>query len=277
MRAMSQAKPVQQSSKLLRQEGLTKSCVLDPTLALSQYGLLLVRNIAPSMEVWIGREFLHILNNASFYQQQPHLLIPNFLMTDDQLDRAYRSLQATVWSLKEWETFWLETDLANLNLFWLGDNLKESLLPRGKSADLLWQWESAAHALDKRWEHQPSNDHTLMVAFRDTVALAVTLGSAFILTHRSPDEVKRNYLPAICEAFQQWDIPFQTLSASDPMVVMERHTLRQLLLHTHTAKLLWAGLQLAVLHLVVPTTVINPQSPLNTDLWTEAKGFLYFI
>ncbi len=115
---MSQAKPVKQLTTLSKQENLTRSCVIDPSLALSQHGLLLVRHIAQSIEVWIGREFLHILDNASFYQQQPHLLVSDFLMTDNQLDRAYGSLQVTLWALKEWKKFRMTTDLANLNLFW---------------------------------------------------------------------------------------------------------------------------------------------------------------
>jgi hypothetical protein len=274
---MSQAKAVKQSSIFFKQDSLTRSCVIDPTLALSQYGLLLVQHLAQSIEVWIGREFLNILDNVSFYQQQPHLLVPDFLMTDNHLDRAYGSLQAMLWALQEWEKFRMTTDLSNLNLFWLGDNPKESLLPKGKSTDIFWQWEAAAHSLDKRGENHPSDHHIQMLAFRDTVALAATLGSTFILTRQSPEEVEKNYLPAICRALPQWDISFQMLSPKDPIVVMERHTLRQLVLHTHTAKLLWAGLRLAVLHLVVPTPIIDTQSTPNDHFWSEAKGFLYFI
>jgi hypothetical protein len=267
---------VKQDTYRLTQEGLSRSCVIDPTLALSQHGLLLVQQIAQIIEVWIGRELLHILDNASFYQQQPHLLIPDTLMTDHQLDRAYGSIQVTLWSLKEWEKFRLNTDLANLNLLWLGDNPKESLLPKGRHPELFWRWEAIAHALEQRGDHHSSENLPLMMAFRDTVALAATLGSAFILTHRSLEEIEKSYQPAICRALQQWKIPLHFLSGKDPLVMMERHVLRQLMIQTQTTKLLWTGLQLAVLHLVIPRVIIDTQTTPN-DIWIEAKAYLYPI
>lgn len=267
---------MKQGTHRLTQESSSRSCVIDPTLALSQHGLRLVQQIAQSIEVWIGREFLHILDNASFYQQQPHLLISDTLMTDHQLDRAYGSIQVTLWALKEWERFRLNTDLANLNLLWLGDNPKESLLPKGRNPELFWRWEAIAHALEQRGDHHSSENLPLMLAFRDTVALAATLGSAFILTHRSPEEIEKNYQPAICRALQQWKIPLRLLSGKDPLVMMERHLLRQLMLQTQATKLLWTGLQLVVLHLIVPTTIINTQTT-SSDIWVEARGCLYYI
>lgn len=53
------------------------SCVLDPTLALSYYGLALVKRLRQVMEVWVVRELWNILDNTHFYLQDPASLLPN--------------------------------------------------------------------------------------------------------------------------------------------------------------------------------------------------------
>ncbi|MBD0337204.1 MAG: hypothetical protein ICV62_17080, partial [Cyanobacteria bacterium Co-bin13] len=51
------------------------ACVLDPALALSDYGLPLAKQLGELMELWIVREFWHLLDNTQFYLQQPEQLL----------------------------------------------------------------------------------------------------------------------------------------------------------------------------------------------------------
>ncbi|MGV2390326.1 MAG UNVERIFIED_CONTAM: hypothetical protein LVR29_25005 [Microcystis novacekii LVE1205-3] len=84
-------------------------------------------------------------------------------------------------TLREWERLRLETDLGNHHLFWIGDGLGESLLPKETDSSLVSRWEWLARSLDRQ-----IHTDLLGYAFRDAIALSAALGSAFILTHRSP-------------------------------------------------------------------------------------------
>ena len=227
------------------------SCTLDPALALSPYGVLLVEKLGQEMEIWLGRELWNILNNTNFYLQQPELIMPK-TASKKRFDEGKPVLEETLLSLRAWERLRRKTDLAGLNLFWLGDSLKESLLPKSSTLEIFGRWEFLAHLLDHHSEpFEP--DSVLTLAFRDTATLAASLGSAFVMTYQSPGDLDNNVPPDICQALKDWGISCQALAPDDPIVIRERSYLRQVMIDAGLAKLLWADLHLVVLHLVVPT------------------------
>ncbi|MCX7595226.1 MAG: hypothetical protein N2235_15995 [Fischerella sp.] len=57
----------------LSQQRLT--CVLDPSLVLSNYGLSLTQQLGEVMDLWVVRELWHILDNTRFYVQQPESVL----------------------------------------------------------------------------------------------------------------------------------------------------------------------------------------------------------
>lgn len=262
------------------------SCTLDPALALSPFGVLLVEKLGKEIEIWLGREFWNILNNIDFYLQQPELVIPKRI-TSRKIDEGRPVLEETLLSLRAWERLRRKTDLAGLNLFWLGDSLKESFLPKSRTLEIFGRWEFLAHLLESSSEALESPDSVLSLAFRDTTALAASLGSAFILTYQLPVDLVNNVPPDICQALEDLGIPCQALMPIDPIVMRERNYLRQLMIRAGMAKLLWADLHLAVLHLVVPTaytfyTVAEDNSYLKdaeTDRYfmENLRGFWYRI
>jgi hypothetical protein len=270
-----------------------RSCVIDPALALSSYGLPLVQQLKEVMEVWFVREFWHILDNAHFYSQQPDLITLKGIRTPEQECAA---LEETIGSLRAWERFRGETDLPRLNLFWLGDNLQESFLPQGSSQEIFWRWEAIARSLDARLNCSQRTDYVLPFAFRDAVALAASLGSAFILTRQLPTDVEQDLPPEICQTLVHCGISCQFLSVRDFGVARERNYWHQLLVHTGLAKLLWAGLRLSILQLLVlPLPEFNEvshrlpehlfpsdaeaagNSTPHSSIWTSARGFWYLI
>jgi len=276
-----------------RQHG---TCVIDPALALSQYGVSLIKQLGGVMELWVVREFWHILNNSAFYLQQPELITPKVIGSERIPAQERTVLEKTFWALKEWEKFRMETDLAGLNLFWLGDSPRESLLPKRRSIEIFWRWESLASLLDNQLNQSQTADYILPMAFRDTIALAACLESAFILTYQLPTDSDKNSSPEICKALENWGVPCQVLAPQDSIVAMERDYLRQLFIHTGIGKLLWAGVRLTVLHILVPTipkvhmlpeqlqtdslplmknSIDDPKSHKNP--WVEARGFWYLI
>jgi hypothetical protein len=111
-----------------------------------------------------------------------------------------------------------------------------------------------------------------------------------------PEDPAENLPPAICRALEGWGIPCRAVAHEEPLRALECDYLRQLLVHTELAKLCWAGLNLAVLHLVVPAAaalsrprsledipfpddegfmdVAQHDGP-DFDLWQSAQGFWY--
>jgi hypothetical protein len=257
-----------------------RTCVIDPALVLSPYGVPLVKELGKVIELWLGRELWHILNNSSLYRQQPESIAPKGVASQ------FAAREETQRSLQAWERFQLNTDLAKLDLFWLGDNLKDSLLPASRNAEIFWRWEAIAKSLDDRL--QPS-DPILTLAVRDAVALAIALDSAFILTCLPLGDFEPNPTPEICSTLTAWGVPCQLLPSQDSMASVERDYLRQLLVQASIAKFLWAGLRLAVLHLVVPASgefetrsipiveeITDSLKP-SSFCWMGVRGFWYSL
>jgi hypothetical protein len=71
------------------------ACVLDPTLTLSRFGLLLVKRLGEVMELWVVRELWHVLDNTQYYLQQPASLLA------DRTPSA--KVQEILCALQEWE------------------------------------------------------------------------------------------------------------------------------------------------------------------------------
>jgi hypothetical protein len=244
------------------------ACVIDPNLALTQYGLSIARQLAQEMELWIAREFWHVLDNPAFYIQHPGLIAPKSIGAAQSPEQECIELQETLRSLQEWEQFRQGTDLTGLNLYWLGDNLKESYLPKNRNIEIFWRWESIAQLLDCKIDrYRPIDDIINLLFVRDTVAMAASLDSALILTYQRPTEFEENLPPRICQILEYCDIPCQAIALDNSMVELERNTLCQLFTRTKTAKFLWAGVRLAVLHILisVPLEFHLLSKPISAD------------
>ncbi len=283
-----------QAESLLKSNLQRPRCVIDPALALSPSGLLLYKNLGEVMELWVVRELWYILDNINLYLERPELVIPKINASSITLFERRNFLEQMLWSLKEWERVRGETDLNRLNLFWLGDNLRESLLPKNREPEIFSHWESLARSLDSQINHLPPTNDVLTLAYRDAVALAASLGSAFILTYQLPCDYDKNLPPDICKALESWNINCQPLTGTDPTVAVEREYLRQLITSVGLAKLFWADIHIVVLHLVFPSAL--PQIKLKKNrvsqkfsseeiqnsesenyLWKNIQGFWYQI
>src|SRR5262245_58117970 len=223
------------------------ACVLDPALILSPYGLALSR-LGKLVELWVGRELWHMLDNTHFYRQRPSLLIDATMRTTDDALASQEALRA----LLAWERWRLESDQAGLNLFWVGDDPSGSLLPAHVDAGLVWRYETLACALDRRASRIEMPDEVLAPAFRDTAALTVALQTSVILAHSPPAAPSESQIPSLCTALTHWGVPCALLPDHDPLVHVEGDYLRHLLVHAGLAPILWAGLRLAVVHVWMP-------------------------
>lgn len=270
------------------------TCVIDPTLALLPCGVSLVKQLGKVMELWVCREFWHIIENSDYYLQQPELITSKGDTPEKTLEQ-WRTVEETLCSLKKWQKFRMANDLVGLNLFWLGDSPGNSYIPKNRNLEIFWRWEFMASLLDNQISQLQTKNYILPLAFRDTIALAASLESAFILTHQPPSGIDKNFPPEICKALEAWNISCQALTHQDSFVAMERNYLRKLLIQTNTAKFVWGGVHLTVLHLLISSTenlILPKQSQrgslsvieaLEDDLrpqscsWLGARVFWYTI
>jgi hypothetical protein len=280
------------------------SGVIDMNLLLSQYGLVLLKTLETAVDLWLPREIWHLLEDLDGEQSWPQ--------TQPMAQTAQLSVGATStieWlrqgsrtqRLQAWSQLWMSTHPNALNLFWVGDRLSESFLPEQADPQLMDRWEVLAASLDTRLAPHSVNS-PLAAIYRDTTALAAALESAFILTCQSSTSATASEPPELCVALANWGIPCQQIDGQDPIVAIERDYLRRILISTGTAKFLWAGLKLIILHLIVPASSTlglsvhlpkrdslqstgndvnlqtNREEPIIADtLWEGAQGFWYVI
>jgi hypothetical protein len=269
-------------------------CIIEPTLALSPFGLPLVKQLGELLELWIVREFWHMLDYTDFYAQSPELLLGPQVAGLPSAEQANLN-QQVMRSLQEWERLRLHVDPATRNINFLADVIGESCVPAGADSDLIWRWESLAQSLDGCLGEHLDKADTLTLAYRDLAALAAAR-PACILTKSSVAEQASQQPPAICTTLTDWGIPCRAIGAEDAIASLEREQFRNVLVHAGLSKLLWAGLNLVVLHLVVPaaatlnisqdwldeypftdsddsTSIRQP----STHLWEGAQGFWYSV
>ena len=277
-----------------------RSCVLDPSLVLSPHGVAIASSLSQILNIWIVRELWHILENIDLYLQKPELILSEKIIADEQSPHTISAKEELWYSLKKWETLRNQNDLTNLNMFWLGDSLRESLLLPNQNVDIFQQWEWLASFLDKQIDLCATPKNILTLAFRDAIAMTASLDSAFLLTARSPSNKKAAETPPeICQSLTQWGISCQLITSSELSLTPEREHLRQLLVTTGLTKFLWAGVNFSVLYVMLPTaskiyflpqtSVLN--SPVNettkqkvpkssaleiqTNCWTKSQCFWY--
>ena len=147
-----------------------------------------------------------------------------------------------------------------MKLHWIGDGPGESILPDDFDTAHVWRFEALSSSLDNRLKSKGP----LISAFRDAIALSVTLPSALILTQLSkvqdstPTQLieAEDRTPLICKNISQWNLEPQQVDTGDDWLRVERDFLQQYLVWAGLAKLHWSGLQLAVLHVVAPSATL---------------------
>ena len=232
-------------------------CVLDPVLLLTPQGLLLSKQLGDMLELWVACELWQILDNTHFYLQHPfHFLLTESLTTPETVQTTQESQAALApainQALRDWEQVRLEADLAGLKLYWIGDALGQSLLPEAINSDIVQHYEAMACTLEAQTQATEAATLPLSPVFRDTVAAAAALDSAFILTS-VPDTHSSE--PLICQALQQAGLQCQQIDSGDRLATLEREYLQALLVQAGLAKLLWSNFKLAVVHLMLPNAM----------------------
>jgi|APAra7269097289_1048552.scaffolds.fasta_scaffold00037_23 hypothetical protein len=241
------------------------TCILEPSLMLSAYGLPLARRLAGAMNLWVVRELWHILDNSQLFLQRPALLFGDAAApSDDQLNAATRALQ-------DWERLRQDTDLNGLRLYWLFDSVAESKLPAGLDGSTLARFDFLCAMLDS----ERGGDAPIKLAVRDSIALAATLGGALLLTALPLGD---NARPMICSLLEG-ELDIRPVPQDDQLMAIERQYLRELLVHAGAAGLLWDKLRLAVIRVAAPAAeeaILPDDAQTGTPSpWAGARAYWY--
>ena len=141
-----------------------RRCVLDPLFCLSQPGAAFISALAPYAEIWLGPEFLNILDSWPIYYHKPELLEwPGADRSDSGEMRD---------ALRVWQR--LRDGAAHVGgpLYWVRDALRESCLPPGIDDTVVPRFEALAEGLDGRLAASEYRTGPMTAAIRDTAALA---------------------------------------------------------------------------------------------------------
>jgi hypothetical protein len=239
-----------------------RSCILDVPLALSPWGLLFTVRVAQELNVWLVRTLWHILDNTRFYLDHPDLLVPASRRLVEVAQDGADSVPPTV---AEWEQARLESDLLGLNVFWAGDARHESLLPKGMDSHLVERFEQVAEELDLLWTDrgEDSGDYDpLRDCHRDAAALAMALTryAPMVLTVRGDGAAGTvEEAPPFCRYLEECGIRTARVDGASPIRDVKAN-LAGIFARTGAAELFWAGLDLAIVHLVAPHALMIGRS-----------------
>ena len=113
------------------------SCVLDASLALQPFGLLLALRLAQEWRVWLTRGLWPLVDSCRLFEAKPHLLAG---------EEGPERTAALLASLRDWHHAWLGARIGG-RFHWIGDHRHESALPDDADEHLPARFERLAEAL----------------------------------------------------------------------------------------------------------------------------------
>ncbi len=252
------------------------SVILDVRLALHRLGLLLATRLAEELRVFLVPTLWEILDNTAYLNQHPeHLPQAGSAAAQNGASQA----------LGQWERARVELGLNALPIFWAGDALHESSLPKDMDPGLSERFSSLAEGLTERfgesWRAQGMG-WPLQEGSRDAAALAAAMSRyrPVILTLCE----SAGGAPSLCELLSKGGIRCRQVNddESQPM----RDYFKPLLARGGVTELLWEGLELALVHTVAPQALFigsgdecgrDPFAGMagERDLWSTAGIYWY--
>jgi len=291
-----------------------RACVVDTDLALSKGGLPVITRICNEFDIWVVPQLFRILDETEFIRTTlcPKSCKPenNAKASEEIPPHFIGDILSDQKVAFQWEAARIETDIAGLNIYWMGDEKCESLLPKHKHGDqnLIQRFRVLTQSLEKKLKIQCerqhakrsqdlANTHPPQVSypdflkyecFRDTAALATALSpvGSFILTRYSPGRKPKNRspdMPEICKRLVTSGIPLKRVQ----MYAVERDYWAPVWVRTGMTELMHAGFRLAIVYLILPNAyLIHLENCDDEDLtatdrkvsvhwWDEAQAFWY--
>lgn len=232
------------------------ACVVDPALALTPFGPILVSRLGRWLELWLPREVWTLLDSSDCLRIQPGLW-------SEMLTAPPPSAAELEITLAGWQRLRLGHERGELPCHWLGERPSEASLPNGAPAGLAERYDTLARSLSERVAA------AVPLAALDTLALCATLGPLPLLTMLNAAESLDG--PALGKELREAGVPCEPWPAGSAhaLAALERQGLRHLMSQLGLAAWPACGLRLAVLHLWVPAAALA-----DRPLQGEAAGAL---
>jgi hypothetical protein len=185
-------------------------------------------------------------------------------------------------TLPQWETARLELGLSALRIYWAGDALHESSLPKEMDAGVVGRFQQLAEGLSRRLKAaQPDEeDYPLLDGGCDAAALAVAMAGyrPVILTLAPPQGEGE---PALCSMLRLCGVPCNEVEPARNQAA--RAYLATLFARSGALELTWDRLDLAVIHLLAPWAFMMPPrsgeftgpDATGLDWWQDAAAYWY--
>jgi hypothetical protein len=254
------------------------SAILDVRLTLHRLGLLLATRLAEELRVFLVPTLWEVLDNTAYLDRHPERLT--------ERGRRETGTEAGL-ALGQWERARLELGLSALRIFWAGDALHESSLPKDMDPGLSERFNQLAEGLGRRLGEaltERDSGWPLYEGSRDAAALAAAMirYRPLILTLNERGEE----MPPLCAVLAECGIPCRRLDDAESRPL--RDHLGPILVRSAVPELLWDGLQLAMVHLVAPQALLLPASAeegeglfrgpgSGYDPWAKAAAYWYVL
>ncbi len=234
------------------------SVVIDPRLALSPFGPLIVSRLSTHLAVWIAPELRELLRSAHVYRDDAEKLFPRVYGAKIRSLDPAREAKAIRESLGQWSAF-LAGAGASPHSYYLSDNPSDSMLPSHVDAGVHERFEGFARDLDLAMTtsaYDLPRGVVLSGCFRDAVALAAALvhTPTFVLSALEADE---RGAPALCNYLEAWKMRVADVTGRS---VPEASALRSVLAGCGLGPVEWSGVSFAAVHVV-------PRSPEPVDVF----------
>jgi hypothetical protein len=253
-----------------------RRCVPDPLLCLFQPAF--VSALTQCAEIWLGPEFLNIVDSWMLYEQTPHLLARSL--------RGHHAPEQVRDGLRIWLRLRNEPRGLGGRLCWIRDALRESSLPAGMDEQVVARWEAMAEALDERVSTAAEKCGPVIAAMRDTATLGAVVPGAVLLSLLDRVEPGEPEQPILCRHLEAWGVPCRRLATDDDLVALDRGLLLHLAVEAGAAGFFWSGLRLAAVHLVVPGRwrlgddldyLVDGEPRPARGAWDDARAFWYAL
>lgn len=237
------------------------SCILDMRLALDRRGPMFALRLAEELRVFLVPSLWQVLDNTTFYDRHPGRLYGDPLDCGESSPGAVAPVLDNGGALTQWETARLELGLSALRVYWAGDAVHESSLPKDVDPGVVTRFERLAETLSRRMTNAHPDLETgwpLLEGARDASALAMALARyrPVIFTLGGDGE------PALIHLLRSCNIHCQALDTGQAL--HQRNYLAPLLARCGGLELTWAGLPIVAVHLVAPAAFL--MSPVSEDV-----------
>lgn len=236
------------------------SVILDVRLALHRLGLMMATRLAEELRVFLVPTLWEVLDNTAYLNHHPERL--------SEGDRSGTEVEAGV-ALAQWERARVELGLSALNIFWAGDALHESSLPKDMDPGLSERFSYLAEGLTRYMGDESDGQEIawpLHEGSRDAAALAAAMIRYRPVILTLCDHAQEP--PQLCKLLHKSGLQCRQVTAIESQPVCDY--LRPVLARSGVLELAWDGLQLALVHLVAPQALLmSPSEEADADPYTS--------